>query len=339
MLSQHYPTVMGLLEWLINLCLYFCVATYRRLRRHQISLRWLQCCAYGGGVLLRSCRLLPADARSLPPHWAPLRPVVDAGFIYAGLGLPVRDDAAARCLTHSCAGCMKMTATDVSGRPQSSLAHACTDLSLRVCVVLHCGCLYVIAVPLPERGSVFDVAYDAKKRGWTPWSQLVPQTEIAAKTEFHEIFVPTVDTVRYAHTLELLLWRGAHVLVTGPTGMLSLYWVSLFVCFFVWCVCVCVCVCVKSFICLCAANCYAGTGKTALIKQRLTSAALPLPAAAFIPLSFSARTTAQQTQDLIESRLDKRRKGVLGPVIGHRAVVCGRSQYARPRTIRCTAAD
>ena len=56
-----------------------------------------------------------------------------------------------------------------------------------------------------------------------------------------------------------------------------------------------------------------GTGKSAYIKQKLMSG---LSDEKFVTtfINFSAKTTANQTQNLIMSRLDKRRKGLCSKI-------------------------
>jgi dynein heavy chain len=62
-----------------------------------------------------------------------------------------------------------------------------------------------------------------------------------------------------------------------------------------------------------------GTGKSVCIKNKLFGG-MPQQYNS-ISLNFSARTSANQAQDAIDSKLDKRRKGVLGPPLGMKTVV------------------
>ncbi|RKP19398.1 hypothetical protein ROZALSC1DRAFT_14025, partial [Rozella allomycis CSF55] len=71
----------------------------------------------------------------------------------------------------------------------------------------------------------------------------------------------------------------------------------------------------------CNVLCVGGTGtaKTVTIAEKLIKAMPENYTPIFI--NFSARTTANQTQDLLDSKMEKRRKGVFGPPLGKRFIV------------------
>lgn len=62
-----------------------------------------------------------------------------------------------------------------------------------------------------------------------------------------------------------------------------------------------------------------GTGKTVNIQQLLSS---EVPEEIlFLAMTFSAQTSANQTQDYLDDKFTKRRKGVYGPPVGNKFVI------------------
>ena len=63
-----------------------------------------------------------------------------------------------------------------------------------------------------------------------------------------------------------------------------------------------------------------GTGKSISIASELTHS-FESEEYTFITLSFSAQTSANQTQRIIDGKMEKRRKGVYGPPLGKNGVI------------------
>lgn len=139
---------------------------------------------------------------------------------------------------------------------------------------------------IPKGGSVYDYLFSMETKHWVKWMDISEPYQMDAKMEFNEIVVPTTDSVRNTYLLDLLLTREKHVLMVGNTG----------------------------------------TGKTINISQYLSGAAKVNHRAIssnVIPLTimFSANTSANMTQDLLDAKMDKRKKGVYGPAAGKKFYV------------------
>lgn len=65
---------------------------------------------------------------------------------------------------------------------------------------------------------------------------------------------------------------------------------------------------------------YTGTGKSVYVKKKLLNG---MDSDKYVPvfINFSARTSANQTQDIIESKLDRRRRGVIGAPVAKKAII------------------
>eukprot|EP01064_Diplonema_japonicum_P028148 TRINITY_DN4256_c2_g1_i2.p1 TRINITY_DN4256_c2_g1~~TRINITY_DN4256_c2_g1_i2.p1 ORF type:complete len:4454 (+),score=1223.71 TRINITY_DN4256_c2_g1_i2:62-13363(+) len=146
-----------------------------------------------------------------------------------------------------------------------------------------------IMVQLPQDTSLFNVYFKIDPSGgysWLDWSETQAPFTLPEDCKYHEIIVPTSDTIRHTFLLKTLASEGVPVSFSGITG----------------------------------------TGKSLLIKStidQLTAATDVNGMSSFSSyyIQFSARTTSNQTQTLIESCFERRRKGVIGPPLNKRCLV------------------
>jgi dynein heavy chain, axonemal len=138
--------------------------------------------------------------------------------------------------------------------------------------------------PIPENGLVYDYYYDAKAVRWVHW----------------------LDTAMASAVLSLKIDKDAKFgsIVIPTVDTIRHEWVIEKLLF-------------KGYHVMCTGE--TGTAKSVTIKNKLLQKMPKNYNSIFI--NFSAQSTANQTQDLIDSKLDKRRKGVLGPPLGIKTVV------------------
>lgn len=150
-----------------------------------------------------------------------------------------------------------------------------------------------LAQPIPDEGTVFDYVLNKNARiKWKLWSEALAESQLS-EIPTNQSIIQTVETMRLSHLMDLLVRHGKPLMLIGPTG----------------------------------------TGKSAsavdfLLKQLTVKShrkpdkhqAIPIEYTSLI-INFSAQTTANQVQDLILAKLDRRRKGLFGPPVGKKCVI------------------
>ena len=135
-------------------------------------------------------------------------------------------------------------------------------------------------------GTSFDYFVDTTVEGgkFVPWRNVVPSFKYDKNVAYTAILVPTEDTTRFSYLMRTLITVDKPVFVTGMTG----------------------------------------TGKTVMVQNLLRSLE---PYAdegglAVVPtfMNFSAQTLSLITQQAIESKLEKKRKNLLGAPAGKKCI-------------------
>ncbi len=79
-------------------------------------------------------------------------------------------------------------------------------------------CLAEIESMLPPTGTAFDYFLDISKNEFVEWNTKVPGWRAAPGMTFHDMIVPTVDTVRTGFMLDTLVKNKQLVMLVGATG-------------------------------------------------------------------------------------------------------------------------
>eukprot|EP01038_Epipyxis_sp_PR26KG_P006339 gene6339-8727_t len=138
---------------------------------------------------------------------------------------------------------------------------------------------------LPGAGTAFDYYIDMKEARFREWTEIVPTFKYDDSVAYFSLMVPTTDTCRFSYIMKKLITVDKPCFITGVTG----------------------------------------TGKTVAV-QSLLNSLQPMPyegGMGVIPvfMNFSAQSRSDVTQITIESKLEKKRKNLLGAPSGKRVVI------------------
>ncbi|XP_069499778.1 dynein axonemal heavy chain 12 [Ambystoma mexicanum] len=136
--------------------------------------------------------------------------------------------------------------------------------------------------PFEEKGLIYDYSYELKSRGrWIHWNEFIKSTTVGTKNTKIQDIIVPTMDTVRYTFLMELCIKYAKPLLLVGTT---------------------------------------GTGKSAYVKDKLMN---NLDKDSFLPffVNFSARTSANQIQNIIMGRLDKRRKGVYGPPMGKKCII------------------
>lgn len=66
---------------------------------------------------------------------------------------------------------------------------------------------------------LFNVYLNMESKKFENWNTIVPDFVYKSGTPYHELLVPTVDSIRYTHVVQTILQMNQPVMLTGTTGV------------------------------------------------------------------------------------------------------------------------
>jgi dynein heavy chain len=71
---------------------------------------------------------------------------------------------------------------------------------------------------LNDPDNIYNITYDVTKGIWINWMQTIPKYQVPKEAQFHELIIPTIESLRTSNFFNLLVKNSKHILFTGLTG-------------------------------------------------------------------------------------------------------------------------
>jgi dynein heavy chain len=143
-------------------------------------------------------------------------------------------------------------------------------------------------IRFPNAGTAYDYCVDIESKEFKPWEEITPVFLYDKNQAYSTILVPTKDTVRFSYMIEAFTAVNRGTLLVGESGT------------------------GKSVIMVDCLNQLAEPGK--FLSRDVPGSLVPFT------INFSAQTSSPRTQEMMELRFEKKRKGVLGAPVNKKLV-------------------
>eukprot|EP00397_Hematodinium_sp_SG-2012_P000077 GEMP01000077.1.p1 GENE.GEMP01000077.1~~GEMP01000077.1.p1 ORF type:complete len:3523 (+),score=983.36 GEMP01000077.1:601-10569(+) len=173
--------------------------------------------------------------------------------------------------------------------------------------------------PIPKRSDWFDYRYDVRVEKWVSWADTVPPLRVRRDSSVYDVFVPTLQAHKVMHVFSEYVCVGAHVLLCGPRGSGKSSAMAHFVHLTKK---------QQDHMSAHTAVQKGSPGSPGSRRASIGSAALGLATTSasstltFFSFQLTATTGADYFMDAVASQLDKRARGVYGPLPGKRCIIC-----------------